>query len=85
MTWMVVYDCQACGNHSARRSSEMPWNCDKCHTRVNVSSVRDIMLVKIRENTEVKAISNRSQMQSLVYAKEIQTADGMFVQEPVYQ
>lgn len=83
MTPMVVYDCQKCGSHSARRIGEMPWICDHCGTRIDISEERDIAIVFVDENTSVKSISNKSNEYSYVYSKEIFTERGVEAYERV--
>lgn len=83
MTPMVVYDCQVCGNHSARRLNEMPWQCDTCKTEIAVGSDRDIAIVFVPENTKLNAISNYSLEPSYKYSKEIFTERGVEAYEVI--
>lgn len=70
MTPMVVYDCQKCGSHSARRLHQMPWRCDKCNTDIAVGTDRDIAIVFVPEDVN-QEIVNHTTAQNYVYSKEI--------------
>lgn len=83
MTPMVVYDCQSCGGHSARRIGEMPWICDHCGSQIYLSDDRDIAIVFVDENTSVTSISNNASELSYVYSKEIFTERGVEAYEQV--
>lgn len=83
MTPMVVYDCQVCGSHSARRLNQMPWQCDVCQSEIAVGGERDIAIVFVPDDTKQNANSNYSSKQSYSYSKEIFTERGVEAYEAV--
>lgn len=83
MTPMVVYDCQVCGNHSARRLNQMPWQCDKCDAEIAVGTDRDIAIVLVPSNNTIGENSKYSPKQTYTYSKEIFTERGVEAYEAI--
>lgn len=80
MTPMVVYDCQKCGNHSARKLDEMPWHCDHCDTDIAVGNDRDITIVFVQDEQTPQSFAPK---QNYTYSKEIFTERGIEAYEVV--